>query len=280
MNTTLKRGMNKATTTADNVADIKKVQDLLGLKDDGDFGPATETAVKSFQAKKGLQQTGVVDPVLWGIMFPQPKPAQPPKPKVPHNLPHFRGDLAWIHQWEGHAGHPYLPMRAGIVIGQSGITVDPGVDLGHVNWDLFERTFTGVLTQDQLDYLQQFVGLKGDDAKAAWVKNEAGLKAIKLTREQADKAFAVVAVPYWSDVYRLYPGLTLQTTPEQVQTVFLSLAYNRGPGNKAMRPAKDMISGQKWSDLANFVDGMQAQMGDEGLKRRRKAEADLIRSAI
>ena len=40
---------------------VKKVQELLGLKADGDFGPGTEKAVKAFQKNSGLPVTGVVD---------------------------------------------------------------------------------------------------------------------------------------------------------------------------------------------------------------------------
>lgn len=40
---------------------VKKVQELLGLKADGDFGPGTEKKVKEFQKINGLTVTGIVD---------------------------------------------------------------------------------------------------------------------------------------------------------------------------------------------------------------------------
>lgn len=40
---------------------VKEVQEALGLKADGDFGPATEKAVKAFQTKEKLKATGIVD---------------------------------------------------------------------------------------------------------------------------------------------------------------------------------------------------------------------------
>jgi hypothetical protein len=40
---------------------VKKVQEALGLKADGSFGPGTEKAVKDFQGKAKLPVTGVVD---------------------------------------------------------------------------------------------------------------------------------------------------------------------------------------------------------------------------
>lgn len=40
---------------------VKTVQAALKLKADGDFGPATEKAVKAYQKAKGLPETGIVD---------------------------------------------------------------------------------------------------------------------------------------------------------------------------------------------------------------------------
>jgi hypothetical protein len=40
---------------------VKKIQELLGVKADGTFGPGTDKAVKSFQKKSSLPVTGVVD---------------------------------------------------------------------------------------------------------------------------------------------------------------------------------------------------------------------------
>jgi hypothetical protein len=40
---------------------VKVVQSALKLKDDGEFGPATEKAVKAYQKSKGFPETGIVD---------------------------------------------------------------------------------------------------------------------------------------------------------------------------------------------------------------------------
>ena len=52
----------------------------------------------------------------------------------------FRGDLSWVHAREGHAGKAYWPG------GVSGVTLDPGVDLGHVRPELFETAYKELLT--------------------------------------------------------------------------------------------------------------------------------------
>ena len=40
---------------------VKKVQELLGVNADGDFGPGTEKSVKAFQKNSSLPVTGIVD---------------------------------------------------------------------------------------------------------------------------------------------------------------------------------------------------------------------------
>ncbi len=39
---------------------------------DGDFGPATTTAVKQFQTSKGLPSTGTVDAATWRALLANP----------------------------------------------------------------------------------------------------------------------------------------------------------------------------------------------------------------
>jgi peptidoglycan hydrolase-like protein with peptidoglycan-binding domain len=47
-------------------ADVKFLQEKLGLKADGTFGPQTDRAVKAFQTKNKLKADGVVGPATWG----------------------------------------------------------------------------------------------------------------------------------------------------------------------------------------------------------------------
>lgn len=49
--------------------DVKKLQSKLGLNDDGNFGPATESAVIKFQNENGLTPDGLVGNGTWSKLF-------------------------------------------------------------------------------------------------------------------------------------------------------------------------------------------------------------------
>jgi murein DD-endopeptidase MepM/ murein hydrolase activator NlpD len=52
---------------------VRRLQRRLKLNLDGQFGPITETAVKAFQKKNGLAETGIVDAPLSAALFPVKK---------------------------------------------------------------------------------------------------------------------------------------------------------------------------------------------------------------
>jgi len=49
--------------------DVVILQQSLGIPADGDFGPQTESAVRTFQARKGLDADGVVGPRTWAALL-------------------------------------------------------------------------------------------------------------------------------------------------------------------------------------------------------------------
>lgn len=49
--------------------EVKKLQHLLGINEDGLFGPETEDAVKRFQRFNHLDIDGIVGPETWNKLF-------------------------------------------------------------------------------------------------------------------------------------------------------------------------------------------------------------------
>ena len=71
---TIKKG-NKGTWVKELQTQLsKKGYDLGKWGIDGDFGSATEAAVKKFQADYGLTSDGIVGPKTWGILYSDAKP--------------------------------------------------------------------------------------------------------------------------------------------------------------------------------------------------------------
>ena len=56
-------------------ADVKKLQEKLGVEAIGKFGPKTEAAVKAWQKANGLKDDGIVGPATWAKLFGESTPA-------------------------------------------------------------------------------------------------------------------------------------------------------------------------------------------------------------
>ena len=55
-------------------ADVKKLQEKLGVETIGKFGPKTEAAVKAWQKANGLKDDGIVGDATWSKLFGESKP--------------------------------------------------------------------------------------------------------------------------------------------------------------------------------------------------------------
>jgi GH24 family phage-related lysozyme (muramidase) len=241
------------TRDIDNAAFVSVYQRARGLKVDGWAGPAT---LEDLEALMGIIPA-----------TPEPTPVHVP------GLETFRGDLHRVHRWEGHNGHPYWPG------GASGVTLDPGFDLGHNIESTLRRYYGEILGEREIRALLGAVGLKGGEARLMLAASPK-IKAISVSREQAARVFPPLAAHYWKAIVRRFPDLAAPTTPPAVQTAALSLSYNRGAGNKQLAPLAGLLREQNWRAVADEIATMQQAHVQAGIRRRRQEEAELIRSAL
>lgn len=183
-------------------------------------------------------------------------------------LPGFKGDLAWLHERESHAGRPYWPA------GQSGVTLDPGLDIHHADWTLVESVLAPHLTASQLRRLKQVRWLKGPAAKAAAKK----LADIRISRDLAAELLPQVAAPYWQTLVKRFPGLL--DGPPAAHTALLSLGYNRGAGNKALAVLAPWIAAKDWAEVGREIRRMQQDHKLQNIRERRQLEGGLILEAM
>lgn len=188
------------------------------------------------------------------------------------HLPKFRGDLDWIHRWEGHAGKPYWPG------GASGVTLDAGFDLGYADPALFEEVYTGVLTEAEMSTCRAYLGVRGQTARDG-VNQDDRLRSIRISKAEANEVFPYVVESYWLNIADRFEELSLKDTPGAVQTAFLSLSVNRGPGNEALAHLQGPLNANNWDELAGRIEAMQDDHPLEGIQTRRDSEAALIEAA-
>lgn len=253
----------------------------LGLRDagfpvtvDGRFGTQTETAVSEFQRARGLRSSRIVDRDTWGELSPHiGQAASARREAIAAHLSGFHGDLDWVHEQEGHVGRAYWPG------GASGVTLDPGLDVGHAERNLVLSMFDSLLGQQQLQALEAVMGLKGEPAKRA-LEQSPVLQSIRISREQAEALMPIAAREYWTAIRSRFARLGEEATLPSVQTVLLSLAYNRGPRNRHLEPLDPLIRGAEWAAVAERVGGMQQRHELKGIRIRRRHEAALIRAEL
>jgi len=228
---------------------------------DGCFGPETQTAVKMYQASCGLEADGIAGPRTFASL------AADLEARNVVGLQFFRGRLGFIVAHEGFRSRPYWDTGR-----HSGVTLSYGLDLGHQSVQGAQRILRDVLGPGQIKMLEPAVGLKGPDAGA--LCDGVGIGSIELTRSQAARILARAAPAYWGRVEAACPEILRPQVPDAVHTAVLDLAYNRGPA--PVRPLRSLIVERNWPALASVIGSMQQDHPLEGVRARRRAEADLL----
>lgn len=250
------------------------VQAGHAISTDGQFGSGTEDAVKAFQKKQRINPSGIVNKVTWNALAQHLQASVgSAQQEIRKLLAGFDGDLEWVHQREGHKGTAYWPG------GASGVTLDPGVDLGQIDSAFIDKLYGRLLTPDQCGAAKKCLGLSGNKARLA-LGADPILQTIRITREDAGRLMPFASESYWKQIAARFPALSKGGTLPSVQTALLSLAYNRGPGCSDFEQLKTLFERADWAAIANSIGAMQQDHPLEGIRIRRRDEANLIRSEI
>lgn len=241
---------------------------------DGEFGQTTLRELRAFQQSKRIAPNGELDKQAWSQLAPDlAATVEVAQHRIRESLPQFEGDLHWVHEREGHKGHPYWPG------GGSGVTLDPGVDLGHVSFEQISEWYGGFLSATELATLKQAIGKTGESARVA-LETIPGINAIPVSSAQALEVMPRAAKPYWNGIVKRFGPTAVTPAPPSVQTVMLSLAYNRGVGNSGLQPLGAVLSAGNWDGVADIVGAMQQNHSLKGIRSRRQHEAALIRAEL
>jgi len=241
---------------------------------DGKFGAGTAGVVKAFQQKHGVAESGTVDRGTWSALEADLEAATGAESaRVATILDRFQGDLDWVHEKEGHRGSPYWPG------GASGVTLDPGVDLGHASAGLIEELFGSIVDGSQMEALRGVFGIQGEAANAA-LKASPVIQGIRVSSDQALELMPKAAKTYWDGIRRRFDSLVREDTPPSVQTVLLSLAYNRGAGNSGLEVLKQPLEAKQWSEVASTIGAMQQDHSLQGIRTRRQQEGLLVAAEV
>ena len=240
---------------------------------DGRFGQGTARALREFQTQAGIDPTGITDRATWEQLEPAITAGLDKRQAdIANQLPEFRGDLHWVHDQEGHKGQPYWPG------GASGVTLDPGVDLGHANPDMVNKVYRRLISDAQYAAVERVLGVRGDEAAGALQADEL-LQSIRLTHDQAETVFPFTAHDYWKNVCARF-RVDRESAIPAIQTVLLSLGFNRGAGNPQLAVLIEFLETERWADVADRVGQMQQSHALSGIRKRRRAEANLIRAEL
>ena len=220
-------------------------QECCGIRPTtGTLGPRTTAALKAEQAFQERRQIWTVPPTAEAF---------------------YSGMIGHLVNLEGTAGIPYWPG------GASGVTLDPGFDLGQQADDALRRFYFDVLTSAQRNLLSDAIGKKGDAAHQWLLAHEAELARLE-TRIAPDKLpllSARVIGEYWRLLRLAKPSV--DPLPGFVQMGLLSLFYNTG--YRHLNELEPLWVARNWSELALKIEGF----GPASLTPRRVFEAELVR---
>jgi GH24 family phage-related lysozyme (muramidase) len=211
----------------------------------------------------------------------RPAPIPTPAPEPTRCTPEFsERAISLILEFEGMDQPSRWPG------GASGITIGIGYDLGYTERAQFFTDWSPHLDRAAMDRLARALGVKGQAARSLAPE----FRGLAIQRPAALQVFASRTLPrYRGQALGAFPGM--EKLPLDAQGALVSLVFNRGPSLKGerrreMRAIRGLISEDEWprnrEPIAQQIEAMQRLwrgQGLDGLLRRRKAEAGLVRCA-
>lgn len=247
---------------------LNKIGALLNV--DGDFGPATERAVREAQEMAGLPQSGEADAKLRTWLEAQPEPS----PLLPSEGVVFlaREECGGRAHYDRFAARPHWPGEA------SGVTIGIGYDL-RFQGDNFEQDWGDVLPDEVRRQLKPWCGRVPDATGLS------ALGAITVPFPVAWHVFARSTLPrFVEQARRTFPGF--DDLPWQCQAALVSLVFNRGASlrgasRREMAAIREHIArGELDKVPQEFLAMRRLWPSSPGLRARRAREAELWRAGL
>lgn len=204
----------------------------------------------------------------------------------------FAGSLKWVYNEEGsgakfYNSSVYFPDSLEKPETKSGVTIDPGLDIGNttkkLSLEVINKYFNaGYLTGTQVNLLKSAIGLKTKEA-IVWIRKYRDVFKHRFIVDEAASMEVMdkyTAPPFWNQLKFKIPGLLEIKNTEikkAVHTALLSHAYNRGPV-AAVKLAKPHAVSQDWEALAHAI--KEVKHNSKSLNARREREGNLILAAV
>ena len=204
----------------------------------------------------------------------------------------FAGSVKWIHNEEGsgakiYHSSVYFPDSLTNPKTKSGVTIDPGVDMGNcdlalINSVLNQYYIYEVLSRKLFDKIKSAIGYKGIEA-AIWIKNYGYLfkNNFMVPEPVALEIMENFTAPeYWNPLIKAMPAILKikdSKLKAAVHTALLDMSYNRH-WTKTILLAKEFVEKNDYAGLAKKISLVRHSL--KSLTDRRKREAGLIYAAI
>lgn len=169
--------------------------------------------------------------------------------------------------------------------GASGVTIGVGYDLGYTPGARFLADWHH-LPVDQRNRLAEMIGIKGERARVAVRR----VRDIVIPWHSAFAVFEARTIPYWIEqTLKAFPGA--DKLPPDAFGALVSLVFNRGPATKGKNREemavieKVLADGVQAGDCEKIAKAIESMCriwkgrGLDGLLRRRRAEAAMVRHA-